>query len=60
VDQSDSGELLPRFPGLQGSLYESQFHAQFFMVFDSKKKLLGVGDAWPSAVKVGKGKHTVR
>ena len=30
------------------------------MVFDSSKKLLGVGDAWPSAVKTGKGKHFIR
>ena len=30
------------------------------MVYDSNKKLLGVGDAWPSAIKTGKGKHVIR
>lgn len=59
-DQVDAGEVCPRFPGLQGVLYESDFLAQFFMVFDSKKKLLFVGDAWPKGKKIGKGKHTVR
>ena len=32
VDQADAGEITPRWPGLQGSLYESQFQSQFFMV----------------------------
>ena len=59
-DQADSGEIIPRWPGLQGALYESNFLAQFFLVFDSKKKLIGTGDAWPSAIKIGKGRHVVR
>ena len=29
------------------------------MLYDSKKKLLGVGDAWPKPIKTGKGKHTL-
>ena len=32
IDQAEAGELTPRWPGLQGSLYESQFSCQFFMV----------------------------
>ena len=60
VDMSDPAEVTPTWPGLQGCLYESNFLSQFFLIFDSKKKLLGSGDAWPSAVKIGKGRHVIR
>jgi len=60
VDLADAFEVVCRFPALQGILYESEFHAQFYMIYDAKKMLMGVGDAWPSYVKLGKGKYTVR
>lgn len=59
-EQTENLETVPTFPGLQGILYESDFHGQFFMIYDSKKSLIGVGDAWPSAIKINKGKYTVR
>ena len=59
-DLPESGDITPRFPGLQGVLYESEFHAQFFMIYDSRKKLIGSGDSWPSPTKCIKGKHVVR
>jgi hypothetical protein len=31
-----------------------------WQVFDSNKKYLGCGDAWPDAVKVAKGENTIR
>ena len=52
--------MLPRWPGLQGILYESSFHSQLFLIFDSRKKLLGTGDAFPSPYKMAKGKFVVR
>ena len=60
IDMNDAAEITPTWPGLQGCLYESDFLSQFFLIFDSKRKLLGSGDAWPSAVKIGKGRHVVR
>jgi len=60
IDLTENYDVTPRFPGLQGVLYESEFHAQFFMVYDSKKKLIGTGDAWPSSIKCGKGKYVIR
>ena len=59
-DQPEDGEVTLRWQGMQGVLYESDFHAQFFMIYDNKKKLLGAGDAFPSAVKITKGPTTVR
>ena len=38
-------------------MYESQYTGQFFMLYDNNKRLVGVGDAWPSAIKTKKGKH---
>ncbi|CAM9827501.1 unnamed protein product [Phaeothamnion confervicola] len=58
--QAEAGEVTPRLPALNGFLYESAFEHQFHMVFDGSKKLLGSGDAWPGAVKCGKGDHCVR
>lgn len=60
IDLSDSFDVVCRFPALQGVLYESYFHAQFYMIYDAKKLLMGVGDAWPSYLKLNKGKYTVR
>lgn len=60
IDLSESFDITPRFPGLQGVLYESNFLAQFIMVYNSKKVLVGAGDAWPNPIKLQKGKYTVR
>lgn len=60
IDLSEACDIIPRFPGLQGVLYESNFMSQFVMVYNSKKVLVGSGDAWPSSIKVTKGKYTVR
>lgn len=57
---ADALEATHLWPGLQGVLYESEFHGQFFMVFDAKKKLMHVGDAWPKKCKLTKGKYVVR
>jgi tripeptidyl-peptidase-2 len=47
-------------PMLQGVLYEAAFDSQLVLVEDDKGKLLGVSDAWPDAIKLGKGKHRIR
>ena len=49
-----------RVPSLNGYLYESAMEAQFIMVYDSSKKLLGVSDCWPDAIKCKKGDITIR
>ena len=60
IDLTEAADVTCRWPGLQRSLYESQFVGQFFMIYNHKKSLVGVGDAWPKSTKLGKGKHTVR
>jgi hypothetical protein len=60
IDQSEGGDVTVRFPALQGILYESAFVGQFFCLYDVSKRLIGVGDAWPKAIKTGKGKHTLQ
>ena len=52
--------MVPRAKLLNGVLYESPLEAQFFMVFDGNKKLLGSGDAWPDTVKCVKGENILR
>lgn len=60
IDQTEAGDVIIRFPALQGILYESAFVGQFFCLYDASKRLVGVGDAWPKAIKTGKGKHTLQ
>jgi tripeptidyl-peptidase-2 len=60
ITQEADGDVTPRFPTLNGVLYESAYMAQMYMIFDSDKKLLGCGDAWPEKCKVPKGKATVK
>eukprot|EP00808_Paulinella_micropora_P028965 g4430.t1 len=53
-------KVTPRMPLLNGYLYESAFDAQFWMLFDDKKRLVGSGDCWPEAVEVAKGSYLLR
>ena len=56
VDQTEAGEMTPRFTALQGILYESSFTDNIFMSMIALKKL------WVPAYFRGiksKGKHTV-
>lgn len=41
-------------------VYDSVVEAEMYMVYDANKKLLSVGDIYPSEVKLKKGDHTVR
>jgi tripeptidyl-peptidase-2 len=58
----DAGGEVATFllPHLQGLLYDAAFDAQLVVVEDPRGKLLGASDAWPGAIKLGKGKHRVR
>lgn len=65
--EGSSLDVVPRFPGLQGILYESQYHAQFFKVYDvtdtpvNGKRMIGFGDSWPDKITIkAKGKYLLR
>lgn len=62
IDNQEQGisEIIPRFKGLQDSLYESCFHSQFYMLYDSDMKYIACGDAFPEKIQISKGNYTLR
>ncbi|XP_050669652.1 tripeptidyl-peptidase 2 [Leptidea sinapis] len=55
-------EVSPIVGWLSDMLYESEFESQMWMLYNSSKQLMAVGDAYPSkySVKLEKGEYTVR
>ncbi|XP_032527236.2 tripeptidyl-peptidase 2 [Danaus plexippus] len=55
-------EVSPMVPMLCDMLYESEFESQMWMLYNSCKQLVAVGDAYPSkySAKVDKGEYTLR
>jgi len=60
LNLEEDASIKCRAPLLNGYLYESGLEAQFAMIYDSSKKLLGVSDCWPDPVKCKKGDITIR
>ncbi|CAG9136289.1 unnamed protein product [Plutella xylostella] len=55
-------EVTPIVSLLSDMLYESEFESQMWMLYNSCKQLMAVGDAYPSkySVKLDKGDYTLR
>lgn len=62
LDLSENSNIITRFEGLQGVLYESDFHSQLFFVINRSdyNKIVYTGDSWPSYFKASAGKYVVR
>lgn len=54
INPSLSSRLTCRF------LYDGVVESQFYMMFDSNKRLLSSGDTYPEEVQLGKGDLVVR
>ncbi|RHY41327.1 hypothetical protein DYB38_000207 [Aphanomyces astaci] len=59
-EQVEEGKVTPSLPLLNGRLYESPFESQLILIFDTKKKYLGVSDAYPRPTSLKKGKYVLR
>ena len=52
--------VTPRWRILNGLLYDSPFHSQFYMIYNTRKVLMACGDTYPESCKLDKGTYTVR
>lgn len=50
--QSKAGDISPNVTYLSDLLYESEYESQLWMLYDSNKRLLGSGDAFPDRVGI--------
>jgi tripeptidyl-peptidase-2 len=57
----EAAVVTPRFPALNGRLYDGEFESQLYMIFDAGKQLRTVDDGWePGAIRLEKGDYTLR
>ena len=56
----DAASVTPRALMLQNHLYEAALESQLIQIFDKEKRIVGTTDAWPEAVKLGKGEFTLQ
>ena len=50
--KSKAGDISPNVTYLSDLLYESDYESQLWMLYDSNKRLLGSGDAFPDRVGI--------
>eukprot|EP00963_Diacronema_lutheri_P014099 scaffold2858_cov659-Pavlova_lutheri.AAC.70 len=55
-----AGKVTPTLPTINNYVYDGIFEAQMYMVFDTNKRLLAVGDIYPDPVKLTKGTYIIR
>ncbi|KNC85357.1 hypothetical protein SARC_02449 [Sphaeroforma arctica JP610] len=59
-EESESSQVTPRFPLLNGTLYESVFQQQLCVILDKKNRVHVWSDAFPSKCKLPKGEYIAR
>ena len=60
VTISEPARYTPRFPLVNQRLYDNEVEGQFYLVYDTHKRLLSCEDCYPKAVRLGKGDHVVK
>ncbi len=58
--QSRKGMITPRFPLLDGELYESPFGTQVWSLFDAAKRRIAFDDTWPNPVALNQGQYVLK
>lgn len=56
-----AGSVVPRFPALNGRLYEGEFGSQLYTVLDGEGRRVGWDDGWePGPMALEEGRHELR
>lgn len=59
-DQARTGTVTPRFPSIDGILYDSPYGSHLWMLFDEKKRHVSTDDIWPDPLRLRKGKYLLK
>ncbi|KAG6541056.1 hypothetical protein Mapa_017543 [Marchantia paleacea] len=56
----EAAEVTPRLSYLNNRIYDTEFESQFYMIFDTNKRVLASGDCYPKGVRLPKGDYVLR
>ncbi|GLJ21474.1 hypothetical protein SUGI_0396320 [Cryptomeria japonica] len=57
---AEESDVSAHVPLLNNRIYDTQFESQFYMIADTNKRVLAMGDVYPKATKLPKGDYTLR
>ncbi|XP_058205932.1 tripeptidyl-peptidase 2 isoform X1 [Rhododendron vialii] len=56
----DGAEVKPQIPLLNNRIYDNKFESQFYMIYDSNKRVYAMGDVYPKSAKLPKGEYSLQ
>ncbi|KAF5731190.1 Tripeptidyl peptidase ii [Tripterygium wilfordii] len=56
----DGAEVKPYIPLLNNRIYDTKFESQFYMIYDTNKRVFAMGDVYPKSSKLPKGEYNLQ
>ncbi|KAF3954240.1 hypothetical protein CMV_020394 [Castanea mollissima] len=56
----DAAEVKPQIPLLNNRVYDTKFESQFYMIYDTNRRIYAMGDVYPNFSKLPKGEYNLQ